>query len=60
LRREAKAEDFVDSATVSVTLDGGVLRIRAGVTLIDGVTYPLEVDITGAVAALQALASETA
>lgn len=53
LRREAMAENFVYDADVSVTLaTGGGLTIRAAVTLVDGIAYPLEVDITGAAAAL--------
>lgn len=56
LRREAMQEDFVYDAQVTVTLDvAGALRIRAAITLVDGKTYPLEVSVSEAGAALVAL-----
>jgi hypothetical protein len=51
----AGAEDFVSSASVTVAFAAGVLTITASITLVDGVTYPLELSIDSVGAALSAL-----
>jgi hypothetical protein len=56
LVREAKDEDFVDDATVTLRLDdAGTLTVRGSIRLIDGKTYALEVDAGAAGAALKTI-----
>lgn len=56
LRREAVDEDYVSSCSVTATQSAtGALSIRASVTLVDGITYPLEVTVSEAAAALAAI-----
>jgi hypothetical protein len=55
LEREAAAVDFVRRVNVTGNLAGGSLRIRARVVLVDGLTYPLEVNAAGAATALVAI-----
>ncbi len=56
LAREARDEDFVISATVAASVDDdGVLSIAGAITLVDGLTYSLEVSVSEAAAALEAL-----
>lgn len=50
-------EDYVQSATCTVTLTNGLLSIVGTITLVDGVTYPLELSLSSAGAALDALGS---
>ena len=61
LARLAEEEDFVDAATIDLSLDDrtSALTIIAAEVLIDGRTYPLEVSTADASAALLALGSTT-
>ncbi len=50
LTKQAKAEDFVTQASVTVTLDAaGLLTVRAIITMTDAGNYPLEVKALGAI-----------
>lgn len=56
LRREASEEDFVLNAAVTCSLSGaGIAGVAGAILLVDGKTYPLEVDVSGAQAALLAI-----
>ena len=56
LLREATDVDFVAAANVSLTLTpAGRLLVEAEITLVDGRTYPLEVSVGAASAAIIAL-----
>jgi len=50
-----KGEDYVQAAACSVTLVSGLLTISGTITLVDGNTYPLELLLSAAGAALDAL-----
>lgn len=51
----AGAEDYVTSTSVPVVLVGTELRVPGVIKLVDGKSYPLEVSISSAGAALRAL-----
>jgi hypothetical protein len=55
LEREAKDEDFVVDAAVTLALLAGRLFVASKITLTDGQTYPLEVLASAASAALLAI-----
>lgn len=56
LEREAKEVDFVNDAVVAVSpTAGGKLSISGAITLVDGMTYPLEVTSDGAAFALNSI-----
>lgn len=51
----AEEEDFVQSASAPLDFTAGVLTVPGAILLADGLTYPLEVSISSAGAALDAL-----
>ena len=51
------AEDYVQSASCPVDLTSGTLALAGAVTLVDGLTYSLELSLSSAGAALDALGS---
>jgi len=55
LEASARAEDYVLAASVAVALVGTSLSVAGRIALVDGRAYPLEVGISNAGAALDAL-----